>query len=98
MDTRDERKRTSDDASKRFLKGIGTGVAPLLWDQRGRYLLTGHAASAYRRHESYPGFRTELENRVGDVKGKGASGQNCEAEITEAPIRGGLLRMSDEAE
>jgi hypothetical protein len=25
---------------------------------------------AFRRHDSYPGFRTELENRVGDVKGK----------------------------
>ena len=29
---------------------------------------------AYRRHDSYLGFRTELENRVGDAKGKGASG------------------------
>ena len=29
---------------------------------------------AYRRHDSYPGFRTELENRVGDGKGKGPSG------------------------
>ena len=23
-----------------------------------------------RRHDSYPGFRTELENRVGDAKGE----------------------------
>ena len=29
---------------------------------------------AFRRHDSYLGFRTELENRVGDAKGKGASG------------------------
>ena len=29
---------------------------------------------AFRRHDSYPGFRTELENRVGDAKGKSASG------------------------
>jgi hypothetical protein len=29
----------------------------------------------YRRHESYLGFRAELENRVGDAKGKGTSGQ-----------------------
>jgi hypothetical protein len=29
---------------------------------------------AFRRHDSYPGFRTELENQVGDAKGKGASG------------------------
>src|SRR5215472_6842897 len=37
------------------------------------YLLTMRG-SAFRRHDSYPGFRTELENRVGDAKGKGASG------------------------
>jgi len=43
------------------------------------------------------GFRTELENRVGDGKGKGTSGQNHEAESTEAPIRGALPRMSEEA-
>ena len=28
----------------------------------------------YRRHDSYLGFRMELENRVGDAKGKGSSG------------------------
>ena len=50
-----------------------------------------------RRHESGPGFRTELENRVGDGQGKGTSGQNHEAESTEAPIRGALPRMSEEA-
>jgi hypothetical protein len=52
---------------------------------------------AYRRHDSYPGFRTELENRVGDDKGKGANGYHHEAESTEAPIRDGLLRSSEEA-
>ena len=29
---------------------------------------------AYRRHESYPGFRTELESLVGDDKGESTSG------------------------
>ena len=33
----------------------------------------------------------------GDAKGKGASGSNREAESTDAPERGGLLRSSDEA-
>ena len=28
----------------------------------------------YRGRDSNPGFRTELENLVGDVKGKGTSG------------------------
>jgi hypothetical protein len=28
----------------------------------------------FRRHDSYSGFRTELENLFGDAKGKGTSG------------------------
>jgi len=32
----------------------------------------------------------ERENLAGDVKGKGASGSNREAESTDAPERGGL--------
>ena len=39
----------------------------------------------------------ERENLTGDAKGKGASGSNREAESTDAPERGGLLRNSDEA-
>jgi hypothetical protein len=39
----------------------------------------------------------ERENLDGDVKGKGASGSNHEAESTDAPARGGLPRSSDEA-
>ena len=31
------------------------------------------------------------------LKGKGASGANREAESTDAPVRGGLLRSSEEA-
>ena len=38
----------------------------------------------------------ERENLDGDAKGKGTSGQNREAENTDAPARGGLLRSSDE--
>ena len=52
---------------------------------------------AYRRRDSHSGFRTERENLAGDAKGKGASGSNREAESTDAPERGGLLRISDEA-
>jgi len=51
----------------------------------------------YRRRESHPGFRTELENLAGDGKGKGASGRNREAESTDATDRGGLLCSSGEA-
>lgn len=52
---------------------------------------------ACRRREAQPGSCTERENLVSDAKGKGASGANREAESTDAPGRGGLLRSSDEA-
>ena len=60
---------------------------------------------AYRRRESQPGSCTERENLDcterenldGDAKGKSTSGSNREAESTDAPERGGLLRSSDEA-
>ena len=39
----------------------------------------------------------ERENLDGDAKGKGTSGPNREAESTDAPARGGLLRSSVEA-
>src|SRR5437870_9384080 len=43
-------------------------------------------------------FRSmERENLAGDVKGKGASGSNREAESTDAPERGGLPCSSAEA-
>ena len=54
----------------------------------------------FRRRDSVSGFRAELENLVGDVKGKRTSGSNRsnrEAESTDALPRGGLLRSSDEA-
>ena len=50
---------------------------------------------ACRRREARLGFCMERENLTGDVKGKGASGSNREAESTDAPERGGLPRSSD---
>src|SRR6516164_6999277 len=52
---------------------------------------------AYRRREAQSGSRAERENLAGDGKGKGTSGSNREAESTDAPARGGLLRSSKEA-
>ena len=52
---------------------------------------------ACRRREPQPGSCTERENLTSDDKGEGASGSNREAESTDAPERGGLLRSSDEA-
>ena len=45
MDERDERKRTSDEASKHPLDDIKTGVPPVLREQHGGNLLTGHVMS-----------------------------------------------------
>ena len=52
---------------------------------------------AWRRREAQSGSCTERENLHGDAKGKGASGSNREAESTDAAVRGGLLRSSNEA-
>src|SRR4029077_9597433 len=46
----------------------------------GTYLLAMRGP-AYRRHDSYPGLRTELENRVGDAKGKGTSGDPTRSKV-----------------
>jgi len=51
----------------------------------------------WRRRDSHSGFRTELENLIGDVKRKGTSGSNREAESIDASIRVGLPHSSDEA-
>src|ERR1700681_168505 len=51
---------------------------------------------ACRRREARPGSCMERENLAGDDKGKGASGDNREAESTNAPERGGLPRSSSE--
>ena len=62
----------------------------------GTYLLAMRGP-VFRRHDSYSGFRTELENRVGDAnKGKRHKWTHHEAESTDASIRGALLRKSDE--
>ena len=63
----------------------------------GDILLLPMRHPAWRRREAQSGFCTELENLIGDAKGKGTSGANREAESTDAPVRGGLLRISGEA-
>src|ERR1700758_5240865 len=63
----------------------------------GDALIPPERHPACRRREARPGFRMERENLHGDAKGKGTSGANREAESTDAPARGGLLRSSEEA-
>jgi hypothetical protein len=45
----------------------GQGRLPTYWRCGG---------PVYRRHDSYLGFRAELEIRVGDAKGEGTSGES----------------------
>jgi hypothetical protein len=45
-----------------------------------------------RRRDSHSGSHMERENLLGDAKGKGTSGNNCEAESTNASGRGGPSR------
>ena len=61
----------------------------------GTYLLAMRGP-AFRRHDSYLGFRTELEYRVGDVKGKGASGRATRPKVR-MHRSGAQPRKSDEA-
>ena len=63
----------------------------------GDVLILPERHPACRRRETQLGFRMERENLAGDVKGKGTSGDNREAESTDAPERGALPCSSDEA-
>src|ERR1039457_4367310 len=72
------------------------GVDPSSGISSGDVLRPTERHPAYRRRETQSGSCTERENLDGDAKGKGASGSNREAESTDAPARGGLLRSSDE--
>src|SRR6516165_9302051 len=79
------------------LGDVETGGWPFLRDQLGGCLRLPERHPACRRREARPGSCTERENLHGDAKGKGTSGANREAESTNAPVRGGLLRSSGEA-
>jgi hypothetical protein len=46
----------------------------------GTYLLAMRCP-VYRRRESHPGFRTELENLAGDDKGKSTSGRTVRLKV-----------------
>ena len=51
----------------------------------------------YRRRDSNPGFRAELENLAGSMEGKGTSGSPARPKVPTHQLRGGLLCISDEA-
>src|SRR5260370_11160311 len=76
MDERDERKRTSGDASKHYCSRKSVAET---------YLLATRCP-VYRRHDSRSGSHTELENLSGDAKGKGASSETARPKV---PMRRG---------
>ena len=94
---RGERKRTADEVSKADLVMPKPGGDPSFGISLGDVLRLPKRHPACRWREAQPGSCTERENLAGDVKGKGTSGSNREAESTDAPARDGLLRSSDEA-
>src|SRR5262249_20184045 len=63
----------------------------------GEALILSERHPAHRRREAQSDSCTARENLHRAPKGKGASGYNCEAESTDARVRGGLVRSSVEA-
>src|SRR5271165_6746744 len=82
---------------KRIRRCQNRGVDPSSGISLGDALRLPKRHPACRRCEAQSGSGTERENLAGDVKGKGASGSNREAESTDAPERGGLPCSSAEA-
>src|SRR5271165_6825242 len=78
MDERDERKRTSDDASKRTRTASKPGSPSCSGiSVEDTYLLTMRCP-VFRRRDSRPGFRMELESHA---KGKGTSGRPARPKV-----------------
>ena len=71
-------------------------VDPTCEISSGDVLIRTERHPACRQREARPGSCMERENLAGDGKGKGTSGDNREAESTDAPERGGLPRSSGE--
>ena len=80
-DKRDECKRTADEASKTGYRFPKPGSSPCPGNSmEGTYLLATRGP-VFRRHDSYPGFRTELESLGGDDKGKSTSGRTTRLKV-----------------
>src|SRR5271157_3751767 len=71
MDERDERKRTSDDASKRTWTTSKPGSPSCSGMSVEDTCLLTTRCPVFRRRDSHLGFRMELETLAGHAKGKG---------------------------
>ena len=71
-------------------------VGPTFGISSGADLKLPERHPACRWREAQPGSCMERENLADDAKGKGTSGDHRKAESTDAAVRGGLPRSSDE--
>ena len=80
----------SDEASKTRLATSKPRAHPDLGNSMRDICLLIMRCPVYRRRETHLGSCVELGNLFGDAKGKSSSGDNREAESTNAANRGGL--------
>jgi len=73
------------------------GADPSSGISLGDILILPERHPACRRREAQPDSDTEREDLAGDAKGKGASGENREAESTDAPESAILAKVCAEA-
>jgi hypothetical protein len=81
MDERDERKRTSVEASKRFLMTSKLGSHYCSRKSMAETYLLAMRCPVFRRRDFHLGSRPELENLAGDAKGKGTSGDPARLKV-----------------
>src|SRR5215472_13977084 len=81
MDERDERKRTSGDASKRSKTASELELHHCSRKSVAETYLLATRCPVYRRHDSHSGSRTELENLSNDAKGKGTSSEPARPKV-----------------
>ena len=80
-DERDERKRTSVEASKRFQTASKLGSHHCSRKSVAETYPLAMRCPVFRRRDSHLGSRTELENLAGDAKGKSASGEPARLKV-----------------
>jgi hypothetical protein len=84
MDERDERKRTSVEASKCFQTTSKLRAHHYFRKSMAGTYQLAMRCPVYRRRDSHLGCRTELENLAGDAKGESTSGEPARLKV---PVR-----------
>src|SRR5262249_60394683 len=96
MDERDERKRTSGDASKRSKTASELELHHCSRKSVAETYLLATRCPVYRRHDSHSGSRTELENLSNDAKGKGTSSEPARPKVPMRRAGGDRARKTRE--